>query len=357
MSRIVKGYWDCTYCGKIGIDGLADVCPACGKPKSANIRYYMNKDVIEVTDMELEKVGMKRENCDGNHKDWICPKCNTLNKYSCNNCILCGTSKLEATYEYGYEKIDKTLNNDIPEYNSKMDNEQRIDWQFIGMILAIAIVAILGIFSIIYLFMPITKYITVDGFSWNRNIIIEEERTVCEHDWIVPYGGRVYDTAWEISGYEQVFDHYETQYESRSEQVLDHYETHYDYVDNGDGTFTEYPYDVPVYRTEYYDEPYDVPIYRDEPVYDIMYYYEIDRWFDVYTSESYGTDKNPYWNEDYILGEYERDTKRLEYYYVHYDDGSENSVDYNKWLNMQIGDNYKIVKNRLGIIYSQTQLD
>ncbi len=379
MDRILKGYWDCTYCNTRGIDGLVDVCPNCGKAKSANVKYYMNKD-IEVTDYELRKAGIKREECDGYHQEWICPKCKTLNKYRYDSCISCGTSKTKAIHEYGGNKIDDNLQDNettvkkdnewntnnpyntdwlynVPYYKDEQYKFDWIDWELLRKYIFIGIATILGAFLIVFLFMPITKHVTVDGFSWVRYITIEEERTVDESGWSVPYGGRVYDTSWEISGYEQVFDHYETRYETRSEQVLDHYETHYDYIDNGNGTFTEHSYDVPVYRTEYYDVAYDEPIYRDEPVYDIMYYYEIERWFDVYTYKSEGNDKSPYWNDDYDLNDYERDTKRSEYYYVHFDDGSENSVDYNTWSDMQIDDSYEIVHNRLGIVYSRTQID
>lgn len=28
-TRVIKGYWDCIYCGTKHIDGLIDVCPNC----------------------------------------------------------------------------------------------------------------------------------------------------------------------------------------------------------------------------------------------------------------------------------------------------------------------------------------
>ena len=64
MGRIVKGYWSCSYCGTCDIDGLTDICPNCGKQKSRDVKYYMKGAVTEVTDEELEKAGITKEECD-----------------------------------------------------------------------------------------------------------------------------------------------------------------------------------------------------------------------------------------------------------------------------------------------------
>lgn len=400
MSRILKGCWDCTYCGYKRIDGLADACPNCGRFKSADIKYYLPVDATDVTSEELARAGKTYNDCDGTHKDWICPVCSTLNKFNCNTCVSCGTPKSQAVHQYGYEKINSSRNNitqepvmpalentdtayadeqydsmhstalyDSPcetEYKSPRGNNMKSTWQKIHdcvtdeemmTIVVTGFVACAIIFLIAFFFMPIESHVKITGFSWERCIIIEEERTVDEHDWSVPAGGRVYDTSWEIRCYEQVLDHYETRYRTVSEQVIDHYDTYYNYIDNGDGTFTEQPYDVPVYRTDYYDEPYQEPVYRQEPVYDTMYYYEIERWFTTDTLTTSGNDKNPYWYENYELGDCERDTTRLEHYYVIYDDDSSETVDYATWQNMNIGDGYKIIRNRLGMTYKRTQAD
>ena len=38
MARIIRGYWDCQYCGKKSIDGLVDTCPGCGRRKPENTK-------------------------------------------------------------------------------------------------------------------------------------------------------------------------------------------------------------------------------------------------------------------------------------------------------------------------------
>lgn len=201
-----------------------------------------------------------------------------------------------------------------------------------------------------------------------------------EDGWSVPFGGRVYDEKSEFHHYEQVLDHYETITEQKSRQVIDHYETKtvqksrtvivdYDvsYTDNGNGTFTEHKTPVygteyytdteeqPVYKTEYYEESHQEPVYRQEPVYQTKYYYEIDKWFTDYTSDSSGYDKSPYWNMNYTLEENERDSLRYENYYIYYidEDGDQNKVSssYDEWVEVDYGDQVIITTSRIGIDY------
>ena len=75
-----------------------------------------------------------------------------------------------------------------------------------------------------------------------------------------------------------MLDHYATEAYEVGEEVLDGYDTYTDYEDNGDGTFTEVTWEEPRYRTEYHTEYREVPVDRQEPVYDTMYDYDIERW-------------------------------------------------------------------------------
>lgn len=367
MEKIVKAYWNCKYCQTKDIDGLIDTCPNCGKQKSSDVTYHIKKGNVEyVTEEELSAHHISKEECDGNHKDWICNYCDQLNNWSDDICRACGAPKSEATHEYGHEKIKKpetdtdinvatgtdkkTVTENTEETNVKHKKQPPI--AIAGIILSVLL--ILGL--AIYAFFPLTKTITVSGFSWNRTITVEEERTVKEDGWSVPSRGRVYDEKTEFRNYVQVIDHYETVTETKSRQIVDHYETTYSYRDNGNGTMTEVPQQKPVYRTEYYTESHQEPVYRQQAVYDTKYYYEIERWFDMENYESSGTDHSPYWNTDYTLESNERDTKRNEQYFVHYDDNSSNKVKYTDWTDMEIGDGYKVVYNRLGLTYSRTEI-
>ena len=93
MGRIIRGYWTCPYCETTDIDGLLDYCPNCARHKPKHTKYYMangvaagktyHADVIQsnevVSDEELQHAGIQKEECDGNHPEWKCSYCNSLN--------------------------------------------------------------------------------------------------------------------------------------------------------------------------------------------------------------------------------------------------------------------------------------
>lgn len=400
-DKIVRGYWDCPYCDSTDIDGLVDNCPNCGRHKPENTKYHLKgaiphenkiykKSVVEESDVlnteELHKAGISEEECDGNHKEWVCSYCNSLNNWADDICTSCGSPRDEADLEYGMQKREKSSNNleeyvflrgddeesskyfkekleekpkiiaeDNNDFTSKSENAEK-EYTFKNKLSdlfrliggGIADNALPIIMSLIFLFCagvlfyPHKETVTVTGFEWARNISIEDLRTVQESDWSVPSGGRVYKEQTELKGYVSVIDHYKTVTETKSRQVIDHYDTEYSYSDNGNGTFTEHTRQVPVYKTEYYEETHQEPVYRQDPVYATKYYYDIDKWFDSGRDyPSSGTDKNPYWNTDYTLAEKERDTDRTEKYTVFYDNGKSDNLKLDDWLNRNVGDQYK----------------
>lgn len=400
-ERIVRGYWDCPYCDSKDIDGLVDNCPNCGRHKPENVKYHLKGQHVQenkiyktaqvdesdvLSTEELHNAGISEEECNGNHKEWVCSYCNSLNNWADKFCTSCGSPKEEADLEYGMQKREKSSNNleeyvflrgddeesskyfkekleekpkiiaeDNNDFTSKSENAEK-EYTFKNKLSdlfrliggGIADNALPIIMSLIFLFCagvlfyPHKETVTVTGFEWARNISIEDLRTVQESDWSVPSGGRVYKEQTELKTYVSVIDHYETKTETKSRQVIDHYDTEYSYSDNGNGTFTEHTRQVPVYKTEYYEETHQEPVYRQDPVYATKYYYDIDKWFDSGRDyPSSGTDKNPYWNTDYTLAEKERDTDRTEKYTVFYDNGKSDDLKLDDWLNRNVGDQYK----------------
>lgn len=400
-SRIVRGYWDCPYCDSKDIDGLIDDCPNCGRHKPENIKYHLkgqniweNKayktsqinesDVLSTE--ELHSAGISEAECDGNHKEWVCSYCNSLNNWADKFCTSCGSPKEEADLEYGMQKREKAddkpedhvdpsrIDEEIAEYikekveeKSDFDSKDSLEItpgyvetpkknaflvkaydvlrQIGGVIANNALSIIASLLFLVcagVLFFPRTDEVTVTGFHWERNISIEDYRTVKESDWSVPPGGRVYSEQTELKGYVSVIDHYRTVTETKSRQVIDHYETNYTYSDNGNGTFTEHSNQTPVYRTEYYEETHEEPVYRQDPIYATKYYYEIERWLNSGRNyPSSGDDHEPYWNTEYTLAANERDTDRTEKYVVMYDNGKSDSKTLDDWLSIQTGDKYK----------------
>lgn len=117
-DKIVKGYWDCPYCSSREIDGLVDFCPNCGVHKPKDVKYYLKGNVTTNTtysksqvpdsdvlsEKELEKAGISKEECDGKHKEWVCDFCGSLNNWADNVCSSCGSQKDESDTLYGGKK-------------------------------------------------------------------------------------------------------------------------------------------------------------------------------------------------------------------------------------------------------------
>lgn len=368
-TRIVRGYWDCKYCGTIKVDGLKDVCPNCGKQKSEDVKYYLSGKVEYLSEEALQEANIDIEDCDGEHPDWICDYCNQLNDHRDEICQACGAIKEESTLAYGqsplpvkrpipvnkhpqdYEILERPVENTItnptlPWWKRLSRNTEKIKNLCIGAVISVILLASC------YVMFPIQETIEVTGFEWKNTITVEEERTVMENDWTVPINGRLQYTNLEIRSYNTVLDHYESVLVTKSRRV--YAGESYSYRDNGNGTFTEVS--SPRYETEYYTETEQKPVYRQEPVYDTRYYYEIEKWFEFKEYNSSKQDKSPYWNTDYTLTNKQRDSNRKSAYYLFFDNDTKSCVSEEEWIVTEVGDGYILTKNRLGWVYSKTSL-
>ena len=375
-DRVIRGYWDCPQCGTKGIDGLIDVCPGCGSAKDKNVRYYMKK-VEAVSEEELEAAGISKEESDGSHREWVCAFCGSLNNYRDEFCAHCGAAKAEKEQDYGGDTSQVQYRRDKdgtlhqtgrPEPEAKessyttveevKEKERRTQEAAAARkrssTIRIAIVALVALLAIFFLW-PHTVSESITGFDWQRTVYVEELKTFSESGWTLPAGARQTDSRMEFYGYQQVFDHYETVYETRIRQVLDHYESSYTYTDNGNGTFSEHEVRTPVYRNETYQEPVQQAVYRNEPVYQRKYYYDIDRWEVVGQYDTSGSDHDPYWSTEYTLTSNQRDTDRTESYYTTYNDTDRQRVSYDQWASQDIGDGIYVTSCRLGIEYSRKE--
>lgn len=357
MDKIMRGYWDCEYCGTQHIDGLVDVCPNCGKQKSADVRYYVDDTSTEVSDTELNAAGIIREECDGEHPDWVCPYCNQLNNYADDVCVACGGLKSESECNYqdfNEEPVQEEVKVSGKHAECKEGSEHSSNklYRLLVMFMSVLILSTL-VFSLI----PYKEKQTVMGFSWSRTITVENLKTFNESDWYLPSRARLKRTSREFHYYQQVVDHYETKTRQKSRLVQDGYNISYTMRNNGNGTFTQKEHKTPKYKTEYYTETYQAPVYRNRPVYDTKYYYEIDRWVADREYPSSGNDKKPYWSATYVLKKKQRDSSRQEVYYVYYvsDSGKKTKVKarYGEWKNISKGDQYVVTTCRLGIVYDK----
>lgn len=384
MGRLIQGYWDCKHCDTKKISGLDKKCPNCGKTRDNSTVFYMDETSPYIDDDVAKTISR--------NPDWLCEFCGSLNSDNLTECYNCGATKEDSfkTYfenkkkrEEKQKKIDdqikksytddeevktdrNTYQSNIEKVSSKSDSvitkskkpffKSIFSNKKLLKIGAISLTAILIITSLIFLFIPKTVEGTVEDFSWERTIAIEELKTFNESDWSLPSGARLQYSQTEIASYKQVIDHYETKTVQKSREVISHYETYVSgYRDLGNGTFEEILSQRPVYTTEYYTETIEEPVYRSEPVYATKYYYEIDRWTHTRSVETKNNDKTPFWGE-VVLKEKERECNKSEKYFITVlseEKTNKYSVKYDLWNSLKNGDKVKLKVN----IFGEAKLD
>lgn len=375
MGKIVEGLWDCQYCGTKGIGGSKRTCTNCGRARDGHTRFYMAGQKRYVPSNKAQKISR--------NPDWVCDYCGNLNSDNDDTCQSCGAKRTSENLDYfqnkakqesskkepqqrfeqrKYESKDSFGEKRYSEYSCSLLNEERpkseisqSDFNFENVkgslksvttfILAFALITGL-IVGLVFLLSPKEKELTITDLYWERNIEIEEYKTVNESDWYLPTGGRLQYTNREIHHYEDVFDHYETRTRQvpkeryvRTETVVTGYR------DLGNGYFEEITSSRDVYETYYETEIYQEAVYRSEPVYKTKYYYEIDKWLYGRTATSKANDKNPQWPE-LNLNPKEREGSRNETYSAIGKDSEENeytfTLSYSDWEILHFGQNVKV---------------
>jgi len=342
MAKILEGLWDCPYCDHKGISGLTKTCPNCGHPQDEGTKFYMGAQK-KVLDEETAKNY-------GQGADWICPYCNSLNKFGSGECANCGAMHEADNLDYHQKRAEEAReaieNPPVVEETAEQE-EKRIERTIQSknrrtkffLILA-AIIALLVIIC-----MPKKKTFTLSDKAWNRDIDVEVSQTVKEEDWSEPAGSRCYKESEEIYGYDKVVDYYETVEVEKTHEVQDGYDTEIEYIDNGDGTFTESEVQTPRYVTETYYETEERPVYKEVPIYKTKHYYEIDKWVVSRTVSTNGKDDTPAWGE-VTLADGEREGNRREKYTVTYTGkkGKTYSAEISEtmWNDLKIGDKNKV---------------
>ena len=381
MGKLIEGVWDCQYCEAKKIRGSIRVCPVCGRQRDNNIKFYLDDPHNYVDEETAKKINK--------NPDWLCSYCDALNSDDVHTCHICGASREDGEKNYFERQAEiekrkaeqekrikamsdsKGKNDDTdlaqiyrddgphePELKFKRNDcfytksLSSFNWRNIFKVGAGVLAAIILVMCLVWMFTPKVQDVTIQDFSWERSINIEEYVTVERNGWSLPADGRLKYSQQEIKGYEQVIDHYETKTREYTEQVLDHYETYVSgHRDLGNGYFEEIESERPVYRTETRTETYQEPVYRDEPIYATKYYYEIDVWQHAFYSTSSGNDKDPYWKE-VELEELQRENGRGETYYITVVDDEDESnkykFDFDTWNELEVGETVTIKTNVFG---------
>ena len=290
-----KRAWTCGHCASVN-DADDLVCDACGNPRDAVSDDKVTRDRLyapghvpttgaEVPGVKEVKIGSEhdRPTVDGNNgHTWRCRRCGIYNQSYQTRCKGCDLPKSERkTWQ----------SDDLVESRGKKSKKQNLKtFGSAGIILLI----LSG-------FLPETVNVEVIGFSWERQVSIEDYAERSRSDWYsAPHGAYNISSREEIHHYDKVFSHRKCHTKK--------------YVcgtrDNGNGTFSD----------KHCTRESCTDVYDDVPVHATKYYYNIMGWEHHHYETTSGEDHSPYWGTDKRTATKPnswREGRRLDTYYTH----------------------------------------
>lgn len=351
---IREGRWDCQYCGALGNQGRDKSCANCGRSRPDGTKFYLADDA-EVSDKKLLQQAQLGP-------DWICEYCGTSNAANITVCGSCGapregTSPQQELKEFDVGEAptsgDMTLSSEPTEsLTAKTAKSAKRAIPILGVVGGLLLLCVLAIVAFA-IFGGKDVEAAVGGFEWERTLEVEAFQTVTEEDWSVPTGGRVLSQIEEIHHTDKVLDHYETLQREVAEEVQVGERS---YVcgqrDMGNGFFEDIECIEPVYETQYHTETYEEAVYRDEPVYQTLFTFEIDKWVVIRTEQADGNDHAPHWPGANLQSE-ERDGSRSDNYTIVFTDSEGETfvwedVPLTEWQSYERGQGVKLKLNAFG---------
>ena len=416
----LEGKWDCKQCRTIGIAGLTTRCPNCGDARNEHLdpeeAPYLPADARVITSESELAVA-------ASGPGWSCGKCGNYNQGDSEKCSNCSDprnhdDRVNAVYTYveGIDAAGQTISapgqietdwvdttlqsadklqqledgpvvspartfalSALPRIGAlavrdKLRASSQVSKSRIGIgvtpLLGVvaAVVMIIGGYAGYANFIKASEVVlTVDALEWERQVEIEEFRTLTQEDWTYPGDARVQRSFQAVHHYDRVLDHYE----DRTRQVPEtkqtgtrpeSYACGSTTVNNGNGTFssrtTYCTRSVPVYTTTYRTEHYKEPIYKQVPVYKTKYVFEIDRWVtDRFIRAS--AEAKPFWPQPVgLTGKQRVGNERKESYEVTLVDPQgrefDREVDLTTWSYLSEGETVPAMQTRRGSVRSVT---
>ncbi len=368
-----EGKWRCTHIDLSGEGacnhenpGPALLCEKCNKHRPKNVQFYLPKGAKVVHDQASILDAKSGAN-------WRCMHCNYDNKASSDICVHCDKvrdTEYEKWINLGGELSTKkyakgqTPTGYQPKTATSFQQKSKIGkYLKIGGIVLAAVLIIWFIYA--QFFKTEALKVEVAGFTWEREVVIEEKQTVTEQGWDIPSGGRQKSRVKKQHGTKEVYDHSEWEEEPIYEDVqVGTQQVECGTIDKGNGYFETQYCDEPIYESQQTGtREVERKVYRTEPVYDYWYTYEIDRWNEVRSPESSGTTKNVSWPE-YNLSYNERVGDESESYTVHLKPIVESKfsqleydLGFSEWNKMNLGDVYIARVRKSGTVVSLNKPD
>lgn len=364
-----EGKWRCTHIDLSGEDvcnhenpGPALLCEKCNKHRPKDVTFYLPIGSKAIHDQATILDATSGAN-------WKCMNCNYDNKATSDICVHCDTVR-DTEYEKwinlgGELKTKKYSKGQAPRSSTTVTKSATGNGKSsIAKYLKIGLIALASVALIWFIYAQFFKThaleVEVAGFQWEREVVIEKERTVTKEGWDIPNGGRQKKKVKKKSGTKQVYDHSEWDEEPIYEEVqVGTQQVECGTIDKGNGYFETQYCDEPIYESQQTGtKKVEREVYRTEPVYDYWYTYEIEEWDEVRSPESAGVDQNPVW-PDYKLKSKERVGNEKESYTVLLDPIEESkwgrlsyNLEFSKWSNLKLGEIYIAKVRKSGTVVS-----
>jgi hypothetical protein len=195
---------------------------------------------------------------------------------------------------------------------------------------------------------------TISGFSWSRNVEVQEYQLLAQEGWSQPADATPTGHETRQSGTRKVSDGYHTEtYLDTCYRSVYHSKTCT--KDNGNGSFSTY--DCGSSSSESYSctKSEQVEDYHYEPIYDTWYFYKVWRWITTDNYPTSGTGKEPFYSTDgHAVDATHRRNEQPGTYTVTFacaDLGPfTRTYSLNEWNAMQVGDAYTITTNAVKAI-------
>lgn len=367
-----EGRWDCKNCGQTGLLGMQQKsCPGCGMGQPKDVKFYLPSNTPALTDPKLIRQAT-------NGPDIVCAYCELGNPASNKNCSKCGAAleegKVRKTKTYKNTATSQNEVKDVPDLKTEsnynlhaqplrtepaLQSSPERKFSIFGT--AAVVIAAAGIF---FIFRTREVKVAVQAHSWERNILVEQYKTVSEEDWDIPARGRVTGSRNAIHHYNSCV-HYHTASRQVSHQVQTGTRSYACGTrDNGNGSFSDTYCSEPVYTTQYSTEYYQEQDHSGgDPVYRTLYQYNIDKWVPGQTRTSRGSNQEAYWPELKLAGDgsdkigNERESGRKTMYKIFLRSGEKNpktytleTTDEQYWKTFKLRENYTATITSFGNI-------
>jgi hypothetical protein len=316
----VYEYWDCAYCGAVGVRGDEESCVQCGHPRDGDVTFYRKEDFEEVVE-------------DGQHlerftegPDWVCAFCETLNRATDGACRSCNATREDSKLNY-LEMRAKREAREAERRPAPPPAAQPSSGM--GGKLALGCGGLLVVLVVLGWWLTREHDVSyeVAKVHWKRDVVIERYTKAQHTDWSDELKG---NDIVQLSSTKEVRRYEKKKVGTESKQVTEtkrvktgtkkECKTEYQSTGSGASKKIKKCKDVPVYENKKVTTTKTVSKYKEFPVYGQKVTYTSSTYGPLKTASAEGADNKPSWPKlDLGTGEGgkpDREGKKTERYTV-----------------------------------------